>query len=199
MQIFLKNEDDTLALGRLLALGVMELAEGLPHAIYLYGDLGCGKTTLTRAFVEMLPGGDEAECASPSFTLCNEYPTTPRVLHADLYRLADQCGLPEELEESLGEFGNATQTEENGVILVLEWPERLAKEHYSLERLEICLSLCPESRQEKPREGLENLDILNQPCERKRLASVTACGRAAERLLEHIRFRLESRFAPPPA
>lgn len=201
MHLIFTTEADTLAFGHLLALGFLELqAENvMPQAIYLYGDLGCGKTTLARAFVGALPGGDEAEFASPSFTLCNEYPTLPRVLHADLYRLADQCSLPEELEDALEEIESSPQTAQNGPLLLLEWPERLAPEHYLHDRLEIHLAIQGEAEGEIALEGLENLDILNQPCERNRLVSVTTCGRAAERLLEHIRFRLESRFVPPPA
>ena len=68
-------------------------------ALLLRGPLGSGKTTLTRALVEALPGGDQAEVASPSFTLCNYYPTTPPVMHCDLYR--SPGSLPDEIAEGL--------------------------------------------------------------------------------------------------
>ena len=74
---------DTRRLGRLLAAGLRELG---PVALLLRGPLGSGKTTLTAALTAALPGGDLAEVGSPSFTICNYYPTTPPVLHADLYR-----------------------------------------------------------------------------------------------------------------
>lgn len=75
---------DTIRLGRWFA-------DSLPtypalRALLLRGPLGSGKTTFTRALVEALPGSASAEVASPSFTVCNHYPTIPPVLHCDLYR-----------------------------------------------------------------------------------------------------------------
>ena len=58
-----------------------------PGALLLSGGLGAGKTTFTALFVAALPGGAAAETSSPSFTLCNIYPTRPEVHHFDLYRL----------------------------------------------------------------------------------------------------------------
>jgi tRNA threonylcarbamoyladenosine biosynthesis protein TsaE len=55
--------------------------------VLLRGDLGSGKTTFVRGLVAALPGGEEAEVASPSFNLVNVYPTRPEVVHMDLYRL----------------------------------------------------------------------------------------------------------------
>ena len=60
------------------------------------GELGAGKTTLVRGLVEALPGGQDAEVASPSFNLVNLYPTQPETAHVDLYRcegapLDDSC------------------------------------------------------------------------------------------------------------
>ena len=114
MPLILKDAEDTMELGRMLAEA---LCGSSVRALYLYADLGGGKTTLTRGFVSALPGGENAEVASPSFTLCNVYPTRPEVLHVDLYRLSEGASMPEEMEE-LMEEGNA--------LLVLEWPELLA-------------------------------------------------------------------------
>lgn len=87
-----------------------------PGVLLLYGGLGAGKTTLTRFLVEALPGGRDAEVASPSFTTCNIYCTAPLVHHFDLYRLESGC-VDEALEESL---------DDASVLTVVEWPERMA-------------------------------------------------------------------------
>ncbi len=92
------------------------LAGNNPGALLLYGDLGAGKTTLVRFLVESLPGGKDAEVASPSFTICNIYCTAPRVYHFDLYRL--EPGVADEgLEESL---------DDAGALTIVEWAERIA-------------------------------------------------------------------------
>ena len=95
--------------------------------ILLMGDLGAGKTTFIRFLVETLPGGENAEVASPSFTLCNVYPTTPEVQHFDLYRLPPG-GSDEMLEENL-DAGT-------GLILV-EWAEYLPARVFPVDRIEM--------------------------------------------------------------
>ncbi len=112
--IFLPDADATRTLGRLLAHG---LPSAPPYpALLLEGDLGAGKTTLTRALVEALPGGDQAEPASPSFNIMNLYPTTPPVAHFDLYRLAGA-----RLDDDAAE-----QLEDPAVLAVVEWAQFLA-------------------------------------------------------------------------
>ena len=94
----------------------MSMAKVPPGALLLYGDLGAGKTALTRFAVEALPGGRDAEVSSPSFTICNIYCTAPLVHHFDLYRL--EPGAPDEaLEESL---------DDASILTIVEWPERMA-------------------------------------------------------------------------
>lgn len=188
LTLLLNDADDTMELGRLLALALAGSAPqgpeagGRVRAVYLFGSLGSGKTTLCRGLVAALPGGEEAEVASPSFTLCNIYPTRPPVLHADLYRLGGNAVLPEEMEEDASPDGDA--------LLLLEWPEYLAASEYAPERLDVVLTPWPP-------DPPENLDIPGEPCERKRLASVTAHGAAARRLLDALRPGLESRFPAP--
>lgn len=92
-----------------------------PAVLLLQGDLGAGKTTLARAFTCALPGGRESEVNSPSFTLCNEYPTMPPVLHFDLYRL-EAWQEDENILDALDEAANGE------VLLLIEWPENLKKE-----------------------------------------------------------------------
>ena len=86
MDISLPDAESTVGLGRQLGRVLNEqYAEGgeRVHSILFYGDLGSGKTTFTRGLIEALPGGENAEVSSPSFTLCNSYPTTPSVIHCD--------------------------------------------------------------------------------------------------------------------
>ena len=116
MDISLPDAESTVEFGRQLGRALNEqYAEGgeQVHIILFYGDLGSGKTTFTRGFIEALPGGENAEVSSPSFTLCNSYPTTPSVIHCDLYR--SEGALPDEVDEALDT--------ESGLVLV-EWAER---------------------------------------------------------------------------
>lgn len=180
LRLSLESENDTMSLGRILGEALAEAPE--VRAVYLYGGLGCGKTTLVRGLAGALPGGENAEVASPSFTLCNEYPTRPRLLHADLYRLGRNAFLPDEAADDPDEA-------EDHVLLLLEWAEYLAPRDMAEHRLEIRLSLFPAP------EG-DQLDIPARSCERKRLADVTGHGEAGETLLQRVRPHLESRFKP---
>jgi len=104
------DEEGIVRLAELLAL---KLRKG--DVVALSGELGAGKTTLTRALIRALPGAGAAEVTSPTFALMNVY-ETPRltVTHCDLYRLG---GPEEEIELGLEEAA------EMGVLIV-EWPER---------------------------------------------------------------------------
>lgn len=115
------------------------LAANLPgsgvRALLLRGPLGSGKTTLTSALVQALPGGEAAEVASPSFTLCNHYPTTPPVLHCDLYRSTG--ALPDEILDGL---------ENPAILTIVEWAEYLPPADWPEEILDISLQACEEKR-----------------------------------------------------
>jgi len=96
--------------------------------ICLHGDLGAGKTTFARFFIQAL--GNTELVPSPTFTLVQQYETSPPVFHFDLYRLTD----PEEIIELGLDEAQAT-----GISLI-EWPERLG-DFLPKDRLEISLSL----------------------------------------------------------
>ena len=112
---FLKDEAGTAALGYALA---RVLAPGL--SLHLHGDLGAGKTFLTRALLHA--AGYEGRVKSPTYTLVEPYPLTlagraVELMHFDLYRMG-----------SADEFIDAGFREHFGAdkVCVVEWPERAA-------------------------------------------------------------------------
>ena len=109
-----------------LARGIAALARK-GDVIALFGELGSGKTSFARAFINALPRPDVTtepappfgapeEVPSPTFTLLQAYERAPAtVWHFDLYRLER----PDEVYE-LG-FEEALV---EGIVLI-EWPQRL--------------------------------------------------------------------------
>jgi tRNA threonylcarbamoyladenosine biosynthesis protein TsaE len=109
MEEWLSDPEAQVAFGR-------RLAALLPPrlVVYLQGDLGTGKTTLTRGLLAGL--GHEGAARSPTYTLLEPYELADRRLyHLDLYRLGD----PEELEY----LGLRDLLAEDAIWMV-EWPER---------------------------------------------------------------------------
>lgn len=105
------DEDAMEKLGEKLRDGFNRDPSGI---VYLLGDLGMGKTTLSRAIIRAY-GWTEA-VKSPTYTLVESYALNAiEIHHFDLYRISD----PEELEY----LGLDSYFDGNSLALI-EWPER---------------------------------------------------------------------------
>jgi tRNA threonylcarbamoyl adenosine modification protein YjeE len=107
-ETFLEDEAATDAFARKMA----QVAQANDF-IGLVGELGAGKTTFARGFVDELSG---QEATSPTYTLVNVYEGNPPIYHFDLWRLEDIDGL-----ESIGYWDYLDQ----GAICLVEWLDRV--------------------------------------------------------------------------
>jgi len=125
------SPEETTALGE--ELGKL-LAPG--DVVALYGDLGAGKTTLTRGIAVGL--GLAADIHSPTFTLIHEHPGAIPLYHIDLYRLSN-----EREAESLGVeeyvYGDG--------VTVIEWGEKV-QSILPAERLDITVRMTGDTDRE---------------------------------------------------
>jgi tRNA threonylcarbamoyladenosine biosynthesis protein TsaE len=104
------SDEETRDVGR-------QLAARLPASgiVLLIGDLGAGKTTLTKGIAEGRGAAHADDVSSPTFTLIHEYGDPVSVYHVDLYRLdtaeeVRRLGLDDLLDQP--------------ALLILEWAER---------------------------------------------------------------------------
>ena len=88
------------------------------NIILLKGDLGAGKTTFVKAYINHL-GGDKDEVDSPTFSLLNTYSVNNQdIHHFDLYRIQS----PQEIED----IGFMEYMDSENLCFV-EWPEKISE------------------------------------------------------------------------
>ncbi|MGH1439833.1 MAG: tRNA (adenosine(37)-N6)-threonylcarbamoyltransferase complex ATPase subunit type 1 TsaE [Cellvibrionaceae bacterium] len=109
LEELLLDESDTVAAGAKIA---SLLDKGM--TLYLEGQLGAGKTTLTRGVLSAM--GHSGAVKSPTYTLVEPYDELPiTTYHFDLYRLGD----PEELA-----YLGIRDYFHQEALCIVEWPER---------------------------------------------------------------------------
>jgi tRNA threonylcarbamoyladenosine biosynthesis protein TsaE len=128
-----RSSEETTELGRQLASRLTA-----PVLVLLSGDLGSGKTTLTKGIVSGLGAAREEDVTSPTFTLVHVFQNRsaiqppisqvddqaerqatgqPKIYHVDLYRIEDFHGLESlALEDALAD----------PAIVIIEWSERFS-------------------------------------------------------------------------
>ena len=113
MKVVSQANESTQALGAALA---SLLRNG--QVVALHGDLGAGKTVLSRGVARGL--GITEAVTSPTFTVAQEYqaPDGRRFNHLDMYRIDD--------ERSALAFGIEEYLFDPDAITLVEWPERIA-------------------------------------------------------------------------
>lgn len=107
------SEEEMIALGERIAAMLPRRA-----VIWMTGDLGAGKTTLTKGIAKGLGAADPSEVSSPTFTLIQEYGDPVRVYHVDLYRLDE----PRQLA-TLG----LEEIFDRDAVVIIEWAEKFAR------------------------------------------------------------------------
>ena len=114
-KIYLENDESTNKLGALISEKLKEIKKSSIE-IHLEGDLGAGKTFLTRSIISN--SGWSGLVKSPTYTLCEEYDLGDVIfLHIDLYRTDE----PEDIH--IFDLDRKTHLKK---IIIIEWPQKLA-------------------------------------------------------------------------
>jgi tRNA threonylcarbamoyladenosine biosynthesis protein TsaE len=108
------SAEETIAWGREFAGRIKA-----PALVLLTGELGSGKTTLTKGIVAGLGAATEEDVTSPTFTLVHVYGVEAKVFHGDLYRI-----------ESFHDFETLGLEDifAEPAVMILEWSEKFPME-----------------------------------------------------------------------
>jgi len=110
-EIVTHSAEETIARGQEIGAGLTA-----PVLVLLSGELGAGKTTLTKGLASGLGAAAEDEVTSPTFTLIHKYSGRRQAYHIDLYRIGDL--------HDFDTLGLEDIFSEEAVVIV-EWPDRL--------------------------------------------------------------------------
>jgi tRNA threonylcarbamoyladenosine biosynthesis protein TsaE len=110
-EIVTHSYEETIQAGREIGVGLKA-----PALILLSGDLGAGKTTLTKGIASGLGAAREEEVTSPTFTLVHKYEGATRVYHVDLYRIVSFADF-----ETLG----LEDVFSEPAVVIIEWSEKI--------------------------------------------------------------------------
>lgn len=105
------SESETRKLGEIIG---RNLDQG--DIVALIGDLGAGKTCMTKGLAKSLGVSDQYEITSPTFTIINEYPGIMTFWHVDAYRLESSRDM---IDAGFEDFFSSS-----GVV-VIEWAEKI--------------------------------------------------------------------------
>jgi tRNA threonylcarbamoyladenosine biosynthesis protein TsaE len=113
-EIITHSAEETMQWGREFAARLKA-----PLLLLLTGELGSGKTTLTKGIVAGLGVASEDEVTSPTFTLVHVYGNIDKVYHGDMYRI-----------ESFHDFETLGLEDvfAKPAVVILEWSEKFPLE-----------------------------------------------------------------------
>lgn len=130
-KFFSSSPEETAAIGQ-------DIARGLTgnELICLHGDLGAGKTTLSKGLISAIAKVPPHEVNSPTFTYLNIYEGEKTVYHFDCYRLGGE-----------GDFLEKGFDEYFGELCLIEWSEKIEKA-LPIKRINITISYHGETGRE---------------------------------------------------
>jgi tRNA threonylcarbamoyladenosine biosynthesis protein TsaE len=111
LNLISNSAEDTQIIGKIIG----EYLRG-GDVVALIGELGSGKTCITRGIARGVGVPEKYRITSPTFTLINEYPGRKTLYHLDIYRLSGQ--------EDLEDMGYEEYFYSDG-ITVIEWAEKI--------------------------------------------------------------------------